>query len=300
MNQSRKADLLLVSATILAGFGWVFSKQTISEMPPFMFIGLRFLCAALLLFPFCFDVMKRLPARDLAKASSVGLLQGIALLFWIYSVSISDALGEGAFIMSLSMLFVPLISWFVFHSRPNRSFWIAFPIAVVGLYALSSAQRWTLSGSQFSFLLSALTTALLFNLNSRYSKSIPTIPLTFVQFLLTGLFSLLMSLVFETWPSSFSQMTWIWFIASVIPATCFRFLLQIRGQKNTSATNASIIMILEPVWTVLLSVVIYGEVLTVNKITGGILILIALVAYRFIPQLLQKLKQRRSKNIREL
>ena len=36
---------------------------------------------------------------------------GSAVMTWIYAISISDTLGEGAFIMSLSMLFVPIVAW---------------------------------------------------------------------------------------------------------------------------------------------------------------------------------------------
>lgn len=38
------AELLLVVTTLLAAGGWVFSKQAIQELPPFGFIGLRFIC----------------------------------------------------------------------------------------------------------------------------------------------------------------------------------------------------------------------------------------------------------------
>lgn len=37
------AELLLVVTTLLAAGGWVFSKQAIQELPPFGFIGLRFI-----------------------------------------------------------------------------------------------------------------------------------------------------------------------------------------------------------------------------------------------------------------
>ncbi|MDF5372104.1 EamA family transporter, partial [Vibrio parahaemolyticus] len=46
------------------------------------------------------------------------------------------------------------------------------------------------------------------------------------------------------------------------------------------AGNAALIMILEPVWTVILSVLWYGEVLTANKLVGCVLILFSLIIYR--------------------
>lgn len=291
MQKSKKADMMLVFATMLAGCGWVFSKQTIQGMPPFVFIGTRFVMASLMLMPLCIPYFRRLSRQDYLKAITVGLMQGVVLLLWIYSVSISNALGEGAFIMSLSMLFVPLIAWPLFRQKPGNGFWLALPIAVSGLYMLSRSGEWQLSGSQFFFLLSALTLALQFNLNSQFAKSIPVLPLTCIQFLFTGLLALIMSSLTETWPAQISLTTWSWLVASVIPATCLRFLVQIGGQKNTSAANAALIMILEPLWTVLLSVVVYAEVMTLNKTTGCLLILSALLVYKMWDQLILRISR---------
>ncbi len=46
MTTNRKADLLLVLTTILAAAGWIFSKESIQGLPPFGFIGLRFILAS--------------------------------------------------------------------------------------------------------------------------------------------------------------------------------------------------------------------------------------------------------------
>ena len=280
MHTSRKADILLVIATLLAAAGWIFSKQTIQGMPPFAFIGLRFVLSALILLPICTRYFTKVDSRQFFAATSIGIFQGISLLLWIYSVSISDALGEGAFIMSLSMLFVPLIAWLLYKQKPFFSFWIALPIAFAGLYLLSLSGGWHLSGSQPFFLLAALMLALQFNLNSHYSKSIPTAFLTCIQFFFTGLLALLFSWFTESWPEQISMTTGLWFTASVLPATCMRFFIQIAGQKNTSAANAALIMILEPLWTTILSIVIYAELMSVNKVAGCLLILTALLVYR--------------------
>ncbi|QSA19888.1 EamA family transporter, partial [Vibrio furnissii] len=42
-------------------------------------------------------------------------------------------------------------------------------------------------------------------------------------------------------------------------------LMQTVGQKHANPTNAAILMLLEPVWTMLLSVWIYSESMPLNK-----------------------------------
>ncbi len=43
MTRQRQADLLLVLTTLIAACGWIFSREAISGMPVFAFLGLRFL-----------------------------------------------------------------------------------------------------------------------------------------------------------------------------------------------------------------------------------------------------------------
>jgi drug/metabolite transporter (DMT)-like permease len=281
MTQHRRADLLIVCATLLASAGWIFSKQTIQGLPPFGFIGLRFVLASLLILPFCYRLFKQVSLKDIAQSMLVGMLLGAALLIWIYAISVSDTLGEGAFIMSLSMLLVPLVAWPLFKQKPSRPFWISLPFAIIGLVLLSlSGGGWHQSTSQIWFLLAAALLALQFNFNSRYAQRIPTLLLTCVQLFVTGVMGLIASSLFEQWPQTVDVEIWGWFASSVLIATSIRYVLQTAGQKHTSVANAAIIMVLEPVWTVFLSILWYGEKMPVEKIIGCSLILFALLLYR--------------------
>ncbi|WP_176372463.1 EamA family transporter, partial [Klebsiella pneumoniae] len=106
MVRQRQADLLLIAATVIAACGWIFSREAIAGMPVFAFLGLRFFFAALLLLPFCRGF--RPQKQHWPKLIISGLWFALNLCLWIYSVSTTASLGEGAFIMSLSMMFVPL------------------------------------------------------------------------------------------------------------------------------------------------------------------------------------------------
>ncbi len=104
--------------------------------------------------------------------------------------------------------------------------------------------------------------------------------LTCVQLFSTGAIALTVSLLTETWPDAVATSVWGWFGLSVLVATSLRYLLQTLGQKGASAANAAIIMIMEPVWTVVLSVIWYHEAMPVHKIAGCTLILFSLLIYR--------------------
>ena len=118
MVRQRQADLLLIAATVIAACGWIFSREAIAGMPVFAFLGLRFFFAALLLLPFCRGF--RPQKQHWPKLIISGLWFALNLCLWIYSVSTTASLGEGAFIMSLSMMFVPLTAWVMMKARPAR------------------------------------------------------------------------------------------------------------------------------------------------------------------------------------
>lgn len=281
LNLSKhRGELLLVGATLVAACGWIFSKESIEHLPAFGFIGLRFVLASICLLPFCYRHFAQVNSIDLVKAFCVGILLGSSILLWIYAISVSETLGEGAFIMSLSMLFVPLVAWPLFGNKPKSSFWYSLPFAVTGLLFLSLAGGWQQSSSQLWFLLSALVLAIHFNFNSRYAQRIPILLLTSIQLFCTGLMGLAISAYFEVWSVSVPSSTWVWFGMSVLIATSLRFVLQTLGQKSTCTSNAAIIMILEPIWTLLLSMVWLGEMMSMYKVVGCVLILFAIVVNR--------------------
>ncbi|KHA62641.1 membrane protein [Vibrio variabilis] len=280
MNAERKAAWILIATTMLAGLGWIFSKETIQGLPPFGFIGLRFLVASVCLLPLCFRAFRRLSRVQLAQAIGGGGILALALLAWVHAISISETLGEGAFIVSLSMIIVPIVAWALFKERPKRAFWFAMPIAIAGLAFLSLQGGWNSSPGQIWFLANACLLALHFNVNSKLAQKLPILLLTCIQLFVTGLIALVMSLLLEVPPVSVDSSIWGWFAASAILATSLRYVMQTLGQKGCNPGNAALIMLLEPIWTVILSILWYGEQLSTNKLIGCSLILFALLFYR--------------------
>ncbi|KIE20701.1 membrane protein [Vibrio sinaloensis] len=280
MNAERKAAWILIATTMLAGLGWIFSKETIQGLPPFGFIGLRFLVASVCLLPLCIRAFRRLSRVQLAQAIGGGGILALALLAWVHAISISETLGEGAFIVSLSMIIVPIVAWALFKERPKRAFWFAMPIAIVGLAFLSLQGGWNSSPGQIWFLANACLLALHFNVNSKLAQKLPILLLTCIQLFVTGLIALVMSLLLEEPPVSVDSSIWGWFAASAVLATSLRYVMQTLGQKGCNPGNAALIMLLEPIWTVILSILWYGEQLSTNKLIGCSLILFALLFYR--------------------
>ncbi|EXI61410.1 RhaT protein [Mannheimia granulomatis] len=280
-------ESVLFLVTFIAASGWFFSKNALVGLPPIGFMGLRFGVAALILFPFAYKQIKEMNKAQVKYSVITGFTYAIYIIFWILGLSFSSVFGEGAFLVSLAMLISPLLSWLIFKHQPEKIFWLSLPIAIAGLYFLS----WNAGSFRFSlgstiFLLSSLSGALYFVLNNEYAKEVKLLPLTTIQLGMVASVCGISSLCMETWIFPIPNSVWAWFAASVFITTHLRFLMQTIGQKHCHIATSALIMLLEPVWTLLLSIVILDEQISSIKWLGCGLILAALIIYR-LPTILK-------------
>ncbi|MFM5155336.1 DMT family transporter [Aeromonas veronii] len=284
---NRTPLLLMVLVTLLAAAGWLFSKEAIRELPPAAFIGSRFLLAALLLLPLAWLREPQPTRAQMVRAAGCGTLLGASLLLWVTAISQSDALGSGAFIMSVATLMAPLAAWGAFRAKPGRHYWLTLPIAIAGLLLLSSSTHWGVSLSLFWFLAAATTLGIQLAVHRHFAQSIAPTWLTCIQLAMTGLLGTLLSLLTEQWPEAgVSYGIWGWFAASVLIATTLRYWLLTHALSKMTTAHAALMMLLEPVWTLLLSTLFYSEPLGGAKLAGAGLVLGALVLYQ-LPLLLR-------------
>ena len=136
MNNAYKSDLLLVLVTLLASISWMFSKEAVLQMPPLLFMSIRFFLAALLLS--CASY------RALGKLAVSGVVM------------------------------VPIIGRALFKEAIPTSTWVALPVALIGLGFLSLSapmdHALKIETSHILLLSSAALFALYFNLNARVTN----------------------------------------------------------------------------------------------------------------------------------
>lgn len=276
-----KADLLLLTATLLAAAGWVFSKESLAGLPPFLFVGTRFMLAGLVLAAFSWSQLRSLDRGALGRAALAGGLFAAAMSLWILGLQYGRHLGEGAFIASLGIVLVPVFARIFFAERPPASTWVALPVALLGFACLSLAHGFRIEPSQWFFFGAALIFAFLFNLNSHVVRGVPVLALSSIQVLIVGALALPASALFESWPAAVSTSILFWLLASAIIATTLRFLVQLHGQSLTTPSHAAVILMLEPVWTALVAAWWFGESMSAMQLAGCGLIGLALVISRW-------------------
>ncbi len=160
---------------------------------------------------------------------------------------------------------------------------------------LSSSTHWGgdhpeqtgVSLSLFWFLAAATTLGIQLAVHRHFAQSIAPTWLTSIQLAMTGLLGTLLSLLTEQWPEGgISHDIWGWFAASVLIATTLRYWLLTHALSKMTTAHAALMMLLEPVWTLILSTLFYSEPLGGAKLAGAGLVLGALVLYQ-LPLLLR-------------
>jgi drug/metabolite transporter (DMT)-like permease len=272
---------LLVLVTIIAALGWVFSMMALKGLSPLYFIGIRFGLAGLGLGCLALPQLRRLRRRDWIQAVVPGFFLGVAMVSWIEGLHLTDNIGVGAFIGALGNILAPIVGRILFRWRLAPATWAAVAVATVGMACLSLQRGLSLSLADLFFLGSALGSSLNLNFNTRYSSRIPILPLTAVQLVVVGLFSLLTALPVEPVPTMPGGETIGWLAASILIATALRFFLQVKGQSLAPVSHTALILTLEPVWTALIAVVWLGTAMSASQTAGCLLIFAALLVNRW-------------------
>lgn len=298
LSHAAKADIYLVIVTLLAAISWIFSREAVLLMPPLLFMSLRFLLAGLLLGAIGYRELSLLNREACTRAMKVGLVFGAGMSCWVMGLFLGTHVGEGAFLTSLGVVLVPIISRVVFGEHQPRSIWYALPVATAGLALLSLKNGFRPEIGQIFYVVAATIFALYYTLNThaantrqisttdgnvQHQEKIPALPLTAIVLTTVGLLTTVLSLALEPWQPTFLHFTAEmagWILASVILGSAARFLLQTHAQSLSNHSHGVVILVIEPVWVALLAAGWFGETMTTTQLAGCALIFASLIINR--------------------
>ena len=75
------ANLLLLLAGAIWGFGFLAQKNAMDDIGPMLFVGLRFLLAAVAVLPLCLRELKAAPANKTQTKAWLLRFMGLELIF---------------------------------------------------------------------------------------------------------------------------------------------------------------------------------------------------------------------------
>ncbi len=289
-----KGSLILILAALLWGLAFVVQNDAADKIPTFTFNSMRSFIGAAFLFSFM--GIKSIKNKDFAiipeGLNKKTLLAGSLVCGTVLAISTNfqqfgiAAYPDGVptearsgFITALYVVLVPLLSIFAKKKVP-AIVWGAVLVAIAGFYMLCLFDG--VNGFYLADIL-VLGCTLAFSLHiiviDKYCDAIGAVRLSAFQFIVCGIVSGILALIFETDKISLAS------IASVIPQILYMgimssgiaYTLQTVGQRYAEPAIASLSMSLESVFAALGGWIITGNALKGNEIIGCLLVFAAIV-----------------------
>ncbi|MBL0387133.1 DMT family transporter [Tumebacillus sp. ITR2] len=282
MKKSFLADLILLGVTFVWGATFVLVKEAINTMPPFTFLAVRFLFAALVLFLFMFffarDSLKGMDRRLWISGAILGLWLFAGYAFQTFGLEFTTS-SKAGFITGLSVVFVPFLSLWLLGQKLKRNALLGSGVATIGLALLSLTRDLSVNFGDLLVFLCAISYGLQIVLVGRYAPRYHAFSLALLQIFFCGVFNLIGSFLFEDVSVIVSPavlfdpwVLWGLLICSVL-ATAVAFVAQNQFQKFTTPTRTALIFATEPVFAAITAYFWAGERLDVQQIIGCLMIL---------------------------
>lgn len=279
-NEERKIYLAYLAVCIIWGSTYLAIRIGVSEFPPTLFAGIRFLAAGALMFAFSVYKGLKLPANfsEAMKISVVGLfllLGGNGCVVWAETRVNS---GVASLLVATVPLFMVLIELFL-PNRPrlNLKGWIGLLVGFggVGLLVFPNSQG---SSSDIFGIILLLIGAFSWAMGSVYSKSFKAtssiIPNIAIQMLAGGLGLLIAGTCFGEFSKlnvtskGLGAILYLIFFGSIIGYSCYVYILQ-----KWPAAKAGTYAYVNPLVAVILGALILNETFSLSVVISTVVIL---------------------------
>jgi drug/metabolite transporter (DMT)-like permease len=263
-NKPWIADLILLFIAIVWGTTFVLVENAISFLPPFLFNGVRFFLASTSLF----IILLLFYPNQLKSLNWKMIAAGVILGVWLFSGYLFQTVGllyttssKAGFITGLSVVLVPLFSYFILSQKVSFQAIIGILLATVGLYFLTFGDTTGFNIGDVLVFFCAISFALQIVFTGKFAPHYPTIALAFIQITTVAVLSNIGALFKGEWgvlieqPNLITEPIVLWaLLICALPATAFAFVAQTELQTFTTPTRVALIFATEPVFAAITDV----------------------------------------------
>lgn len=270
-----KADLLLFMVAIIWGTAFIAQGVAGQYKVAYLFNGVSFMLAALILIPFIPRGIK-ITREQLKWILVAGVLLFIATAMQQVGLIYTKVANAG-FLTSLYAVFTPFLLWIGFHEKPHWLDMIAVVIAVVGAFFLSTAGRFDVQRGDTLEVIGSIFWALHFVILGKFAAKFESISFASGHFFISGLINFIFGLFAEdiTVLSALPLIGAILYRATL--SIGIGYTLQVWGQKHTPPTDAALILGLEAVFAMIAGWFALGQTLLPIQIFGCVVIFVAVL-----------------------
>ncbi|MEA4823670.1 MAG: DMT family transporter [Clostridiaceae bacterium] len=273
--------LLLLTAAIW-GFAFVSQKVGAEHVGAFTYNGVRFTLGGLVLWPVIVVLDRKSPPMAEVRRQTLrtGLVAGLILCTAASLQQIGVAYttaGKAGFLTGLYVVLVPVFGFLFLRQRVKAPVIAGMLLAAGGIYLLSVTEAFTIGRGDLLVLLAAVLWAVHILYIDHYADRIHALRMSSIQFLVTGLLSLLIALITEP----FSAAAFLSALPAILYGGLFSvgvgYTLQVIAQKNAKPAHAAILLSMESVFGALGGALLLQERMGVRGAVGCALVFIAIL-----------------------
>jgi drug/metabolite transporter (DMT)-like permease len=276
-------DLAILGAAMVWGGSYLASRELTHFASLWGMMALRFIIAGIILL--IIRAFKPAKFSKIEILSSLGIAVTLALVMTVETTGIylTSATNSGL-IISLSILFTPLIEGFVSKFWMPRMFYVSAIGAIIGVAILISGNGFTEPnlGDLLMILAAVLravhTVSQSFFTHGKFTKgkSVDTTNVTILTLLITGLFFFVVDPAGTVDAAqTYGVREWILMGTLVLFSTVYGFIVMLWAIRKTSASRVALLQGTEPVWAVIIAVAIGGELMSTVGWLGAAVIIAA-------------------------
>lgn len=284
-----QANLVLLLAAAIWGGGFVAQSTAMAKIGPFWFVGLRFAIAAMAVLPFAMIEARRstkaVATREWLSFATVGLaLFGGAITQQVGLLT--TTVTNSSFLTGLYVVFVPLISVIALRRYPHWVIWPGAAMSLTGIFLLSGGQMGNLTHGDFLSIICAFFWGIQIILAGLFVTATGRpLALCLTQFAVCSLCCLIIApfveaISIEAILSAGREILYVGIISSGLA-----FVLQVIGQRYTTAPQAAIFLSSEALFGGLLGALLLGELLPPTGYLGCAIIFTAMLMVEIVPTL---------------
>lgn len=277
---ARFASPLLILATIIWGSSFVVMKNSVTVLPTYWLLAIRFTFAALVLAVVFIKRWKVLDKQYLIGGTVMGFLLFLAYTFQTFGLEQTTS-GKNAFFTAVYCVIVPFLYWIIAKRRPDKFNILAAFLCIAGiaLVSVTGENATAFNMGDVLTLIGGFFFAAHIVSVSKYSEGRDIFILTTLQFASFAIFSWLGVLITRPalTPGVFDSSMIFGLAYLVIFSSCGALLFQNIGQKYTAPSTAAVLLSLEAPFGVFFSILFAGERPTPLMFVGFALIFLAVV-----------------------
>ncbi|MBT4950951.1 MAG: DMT family transporter [Pelagibacteraceae bacterium] len=279
----------MLIASLIWGTAFVSQATGMGSIGPFTFSFARFFFATITVLPlalyFEFNNFSKIFSNSklLTLSIATGFFLFLGMSLQQYALQVSQ-ISNVAFITTLYVPIVGIISRFIFKSQLHWIIWIAILLCVYGSYLLSSNQSIEIQRSDSLIFISAFCFAFHIILIDVFMKQFNS-PFSYgsIQYFIVFLLSVIIAFIYEDPTIKNISFEWFEILYTGILSAGLGYTLQIIAQHKASPAPAAIILSMEGVFATIAGWLLINQTLDMNKLLGCIAIFLGVIIVQLLP-----------------